>query len=237
MNLYDYDSAVSTASWMNTNDYYNAYYQVKSRTLVGDLSYLYKKYSPTSPEDFYNKYINDTYSKDGDVRHHGRTQKQLMDIARRYQNISATGDELKFFYDNLVYHYFIQTYEGHKHEQEIMEYLKSKGKECKTTNPDDDAELGLDLEIDIAFIQVKPITFFYGNRNESLINDRLLAIEKYGKAMKKYNKPTVFAIYNKVGNQIFWLKNKNGGILHKIENLIDDEGKTKLDYTLKCSKI
>lgn len=215
-----------------------AFYKINSRQSIGDLSYLFQKYQPTDYQDFYNKYTTDTKCKDR--RHCGRSEEELLVIAERYKAFAKSDLPVEIFFNNLIWHIIVQTFEGHRKEIELKQYLINKGFNVKNVKSDLDAEYAIDLLISKgdqkAFIQVKPISFFMGNSNQSLLNDRLLAIKKYKKALDKFGLHTIYCVYKKEGNKVEWLTNEKGGLGHKLNSLLADTGITKLSKNANTYK-
>lgn len=213
---------------LNTNACNNAYLKVKLRNIIGDLSYLYKKYKPTDYTDFYTKYTNDTVGDD--PRHRGRSNAEIRNVAEKWRALSHSNLDVEIFYKALIFYIICATFDGHKFELDFMDYIKSKGYTVTTSDPEIDAKFGVDLVLDNFFIQIKPVTFFIGDYNQSLLIDRRIAIEKYYKTYSTFKKPTYFAIYRKTDNGVQWLLNKNNKYTHKISDLLNIDGTTKLIY-------
>lgn len=209
--------------------YKDAWYKVKNRNNIGDLSYLYDKYNPTSELDFYNQYVSDT-TYTPDIRHRGRSETELNKICNDYMFYSNSTD-FDEAYNNMIYHIIVETYRGHQKERDLMEYIRSKGYEVSKSSSEDDAKLGIDLICKKGnkkvFLQVKPISFFIGNGRWDLIQDRQLAFQKRTLAKQLYNCDTVFAIYKLNGDETEWLMNDKGGFSHRFESFLDYDGHTK----------
>lgn len=215
---------VSSTSWM-TKDFNRYWYRLNNRENVGDMTYLYNKYQPTSYEDFYVKYTTDTVGEN--PKWHGRSEEELDEIAKRYQELSNRYDvNLSTFKNNIIWHTIVQTFDGHKKELELKQYLNSLGHDVRGVDPELDAKYGVDLAFYKGgqlrfYIQVKPYTFILGNSNWSLINDRKLALQK-GRQLQV---PTYFAFYDKSGK---WLTNPH--IVSRLTDYIDNNGYTKLTH-------
>ena len=106
--------------------------------------------------------------------------------------------------------------------------LESSGYTVTEVYGDDDAELGADLwcekDDEIFAVQVKPLTFFLGNSNQSLINDRIGAHKKVEKCLKKYGKKTYYVVYSPQTNT--FLKKENGKFAFRLEEFCDKQGHT-----------
>ena len=155
---------------------------ISGRPYVGNCSYLYATLKPTSYQDFFDKYINFISPvNEGDKlkknQFYGRTIADLVRLATYYQE--QANDEnftLEEFFDDIVCHVIIETFDGHKAEKELMKVLTDYGFDVEETEGDMDAEYGVDLIVRKngefkEFIQVKPISTFV-RTNPSLIEDR-----------------------------------------------------------------
>ena len=83
---------------------------------------------------------------------------------------------LEEFFDDIVCHVIIETFDGHQAEKELMNVLTRYGYDVEETEGDMDAEYGVDLIVRKngefkEFIQVKPLSTFV-RTNPSLIEDR-----------------------------------------------------------------
>lgn len=226
----NWDECIST-SWM-TSSCNMGFWKINGRKNIGDLSYLYQKYQPKDYQDFYDKYTSDTT---GDKpEHHGRTEEELRKIAQNYKLYANSTLDDDMFFKNLLWHIIVQTYEGHKQEQVLIEYMNQYELNASSCNPDMDAVYGTDIEATYNnkkfYVQVKPITFFYGNNNQSLLNDRINAIKKYNKTIADYNAITYYVIYEKgKDGEIKWWYNEKGKLFNKLSDLIAPTGITKFN--------
>lgn len=221
---------INTATASHKYDY--AWYKLKNRYTIGDLSYLYTKYNPTSELDFYYQYINDGETNETDNRYHrGRSYVELRDICDAYMDYARTTDWNEA-YHNLCYHIIVETYNGHKKERDLMNYIKSKGYRVTPTNSHEDCDLGVDL---IAWkdgkkigIQVKPISFFIGNTKSDLKSDRRLAFKKRDMAKNSGFDEVYFSIYKSYSKtDTVWVGNSKDGILHTFDEYLNSDGTTK----------
>lgn len=156
---------------------------ISGRPYVGSCSYLYAMFKPKSYQDFFDKYIsyldpehlNKKRLKKGE--HYGRSIDDLVYLAEYYKK-NAVDDSftLEEFFDDIVCHVIIETFDGHKAEKELVNVLTEYGFEAEETEGVMDAEFGVDLIVkkdgDIKeYIQVKPISTFV-RTNPSLLEDR-----------------------------------------------------------------
>lgn len=140
------------------------------RPVIGSCSYLYKLFKPTSYEDFLNQYTQYTYGPTPELC--GRSIDELIVLSRLFQEKSEeiNGNNEKFpkltfedYYDLLILHIIIETYDGQKVEEYYREMYESVGCEIELPSEKEDARLGIDFIIKTNernhFIQVKPRTF------------------------------------------------------------------------------
>lgn len=213
-----------------TTDLKEKWYGLNSTKKCGCMTWLYKKYGrPLTVQEFYDSYINDIQSSEMDSRTFGRTQEQLLKIAIELMTKDNGRFELNDYLSYIYKKLFYDTIIGCKKEKQIKEYIESKGFKTKEPSFEDDIKLGVDL---FAFrdnelkciIQSKPNTFFLGNSNKSLINDRKKALSKQDKAKDKYGVPTYYIIYNK--NTGEFIKNDIGTLAFRLTDLINQDGTT-----------
>lgn len=210
--------------------YGNIWKRISGRPFVGNCSYLYKKLKPDSYQDFYNKYIN--YTSPNKTKslmkdeYYGRTIDDLLNLANEYKYLcndnSLTIDE---FFDDIVNHVIIETFDGHIAESYITNILEKKGFTVINSDGRLDAVLGVDLIVKwkekiISFLQIKPITTFLGDKNKSLIDDR---INFYGK-QEKLNE------YIKTAYKNCIIKNANIEYMLYDKSTYDNENKLKWYY-------
>ena len=206
----------------STTDLKNKWYGLNSTDNFGCCTYLYKKYGyPATVEEFYNKYVTD--EKDENLKTYGRTEDFIM----KYAGILAKRDNNRFSIDD-YYSYIIKklmydTIEGLKWESKLNDYINSKGFTTKPPTIYEDTTLGIDIKVYKdnnlkCLVQCKPISFFRGNSNYSLINDRMKAITKEQKAVNAFGVPVFYCIYEKNKNE--WKLNKKGGRCFKLKDLI-----------------
>ena len=220
---------------------------INGRRFIGSNSWLFKTLKPKSYQDFFDKYLtltkgkslnpNIDYTNKWDLLkddHYGRTLEDLIAIARFYKSLCPYVDyPLEEFFDDLVNHIIIETYDGHQAEIELENILVSKGFNVEGTDGDFDAKYGVDLIVTknnrTRYIQVKPLTTFLGNKNEGLINDRL----KFFKKQKDLNNllggnnEIIYMLYDKTHfdktKEILWFY-KGDKVTFKLTELIDDNG-------------
>lgn len=226
-------------SFDNINEYYitkqilwkynKIWKKFSYRKWIGDCSFLYKKFRPVSYEDFYQKYVKDgENNKVDDIRFRGRTEKEIYQIALQYRSLCDINIDIDIYVKNIILHTIIETYNGQKIEETIQEYIESKGYNVIRCCGDEDAEYGIDLKVhndtETFALQIKPLSFFKGNKNISLINDRISAFVKEQKCYNTFNIKTYYIVYDIIStNQFKILKNKNK-ILFKLKHLCHTNG-------------
>lgn len=156
---------------------------ISGRPYVGNCSYLYSVLKPLNYQDFFEKYVNyinpiNEGEKIKRNQFYGRTIDDLIRLAKYYQEQANDATfTLEDYFDDIVCHVIIETFDGHKAEKELMTILNKYGFEVEETEGDMDAEYGVDLIVRKngefkEFIQVKPISTFV-RTNPSLIEDRV----------------------------------------------------------------
>ena len=205
-----------------TTDLKNLWYGLNSTYNFGCCVYLCKKYGyPVTVEEFYNKYINDP--KEEDLTTCGRSEEFIMKYACILGNRDNNRFSIDDYYSYIIKKLFYDTIEGCKWESKLNDYIISKGFTTKPPTPYEDTKLGIDIKVYKdnnlkCLIQCKPISFFRGNSNYSLINDRMKAITKEQKAVNAFGVPVFYCIYEKNKNE--WKTNKKGGRCFKLKDLI-----------------
>lgn len=230
-------------SWMRGIDFDNSYRLIQPTKIIGNMAYLYIKYDkPQTTKEFYVRYISDNLSSEK-IGCNGKSEKDWLNLVKiYYQNSSAKYDiPFEYYCQNLLYRQFYQTIEGHKKEYTILNYINQQYPSFTASTVDGitDLEYGVDIEVKskdkpVFYIQVKPITFLFGNSNKDLIQDRKNLIKKNNKIDNK-----VYVVYyRKNGNDIEWMTTKSNKILFDVNAFIKDNGSStfnnfKENYTWK----
>lgn len=222
-----------------------------ARKYVGDCSYLFEKLKPSSYKDFYEKYINDGKKTSGstniDDYHRGRTEWEIIDNAKYlYDTICKRyPDDNVNFVDCLnvtVGHTIHETYDGHIVENIVDEMFNKKG--LKTIKPCGDADTlyGIDrfcyIDDKLQFTsQIKPISFFLGNSNRSLIEDRISAFNKGRKAQEVFNVKMYYIIYDgsvSSENNVGFVCKSNNKMAFELSELCNGDGTVKILPKNRC---
>lgn len=203
------------------------WYGLNSTTNCGCCTYLFKKYGqPETVQEFYNSYINDHVINS---RTNGRNEDYLLGVAKVLQELDNFRENTDVYFIYIIQKLFVDTFNGCQKEKEVKDIIENAGFKCESPTYNEDIKFGIDLKVyknNILkyLVQVKPNTFFYGNNNKTLINDRKNAIIKEERSNEKYKVPTYYVIYSK--NTGKFIPTKNNKLCHKLTNLIDNEGLT-----------
>ena len=212
----------------NTTDLKEKWYGMNSTGNFGCCTYLYKKYGyPDTYEDFYKTYIKDTSFND---KEHGRNEEYIYKMAYMLYVKDDERFNIEDYYSYIIKKLIYDTLNGCKQESKVNDLLKRKGLRTESPTINEDLKYGIDIKVYekdklLYMIQVKPNTFFIGNRNQSLINDRKLALEKEQKTKQQFGVNTYYIIYNKNDNNFIF--NKGKYLSHRLEDLINTDGTTK----------
>ena len=220
---------IKKAIEIDTNtDLKEKWYGMNSTKNFGCCTYLYKKYGyPETYDEFYIKYINDDKFQD---KEHGRNEEYIYKMAYM---LYLKDDErfcIEDYYSYIIKKLIYDTLNGCKQESKVNDLLKRKGLRTVSPTINEDLKYGIDIKVYekdklLYMIQVKPNTFFIGNRNQSLINDRIKALEKEQKTKQQFGVNTYYIIYNKNDNN--FILNKGKYLSHRLEELINTDGTTK----------
>lgn len=202
------------------------------RNSVGDCSNLFQRLRPTDYYDFYIKYTKDgeeTVNNRKDFKFYGRTEDEIEEIAKKYKaECGNTSYTLEEFIKNVYMHTIIETFDGQKKEQEVSQMLVNMGYTYEKPEKNEDSRFGIDFKVfengKFEFVlQVKPISFFIGSHNKSLIEDRISAFEKQSLVMRYFNVPTYYMVYKSDNDgKVQWLK-RDGKLCIKLKFLCNQE--------------
>ena len=241
------------------NKQYNTIYKTNyaPKTSIGDCSFLYKKYSPSSYEEFFSKYIkdfNDEFSFDTHKgnKYCGRSLEQLTCLAESYFNEIKEYNRkrkkkndvtVQMCFDDLFNHIIIETFDGKIVEKYLSKMIQESSSDFVVEECDGykDSEYGADIIVRkksdrsyIRYLQVKPHTFFAETKNKSLIEDRKNAIRKEYILRNSIDSQGYieYVIYDKdalfLKNEIL-IARKGNKTKFKITDLIFDNGSPKFN--------
>lgn len=258
------DYSIKSKSYYNDlkrifNSNYNMIYKngYAPKPSIGDCSFLYKKYNPSSYEDFFEKYTNDynnlfSFETHKGDKYCGRSIEQFTCLAESYFNEIKEFNRkrkkkndvtLQMCFDDLFNHVIIETFDGKAVEKFLSKMIKESSSDFVVEDCDGsrDSEYGADIIVKkksdrgyIRYLQVKPHTFFMATKNKSLIRDRVNAINKEYKLRSGLDSEGYieYVIYDKdallLRNEILIAKRGNK-TKFKITDLIFDNGSPKLD--------
>ena len=202
------------------------------RPSIGDCSNLFQRLRPTDYYDFYLKYTKDgeeTVHNREVFKHCGRTEEEIEEVARKYMaecgNTSFTFED---FVKNVYMHTIIETYDGQTKEQDVNQILANLGYTYEKPEKEEDSRFGIDFKVykdgKLVFVlQIKPISFFLGSKNYSLIQDRIGAFEKQSLVMDRLHVPTYYMVYKADDNgNVGWLT-ENGKLCFELKRLCNQE--------------
>lgn len=211
-----------------------------SKKYVGDCSDLYKRLKPTSYEDFYKKYIFDGekgIAQNCSIYNRGRTEMEIIDNAKElYLTISSKypNDEIKFndCLNVSIGHVIYETYDGQKIEDIVEIMLSDKGYLVKKPSSEYDSKFGIDrlcyYNGILSFtVQIKPISFFHGDKNLSLIEDRKKAFNNDERIMKCFNVIPYYIVYEKVKDSVTFLYKDKNKMAFRLGELCESNGNSK----------
>lgn len=219
---------------------YNTHWKLfAGRKSIGDCSNLFQRLCPTDYYDFYVKYTKDgedTVLNRSEFIYSGRTEEEIKSIAEKYRDeCNDYSYPLEDYIKNVYMHTIIETFDGQLKERQVNQILTNFGYTYEKPNNDEDSKYGIDFKVFkegklIFVIQVKPISFFIGNKNQSLINDRKNAFKKEALVREKFNVPTYYMIYSVEENGgVKWLC-ENNKLLFDLHRLCNE--KNGLPYCL-----
>lgn len=221
----------------NQNDVNNAYNRkYKLPEYIGYCMRNFERFKPTSYEDAFNKYIESGYDTGHDALNKGRTKDELEAIAMEWMAECPNSKlELADFYDAMVLHAVIETYDGYMREKQVKDALNSVGAKIDNVSGNEDVKMAIDVKAElngnVFLIQVKPVSFFAGSHNEALNNDRAALIKKEMRARNKYGVNTFFRylIYDSWGNGEWLINMDKNKCSFSYDELLDENGKPKVD--------
>lgn len=209
----------------------NIFYGLNTTANFGCATYLYKKYGyPNTLMEFWNKYKND--AKVGS-RYNGRSMEY---VALQAHKLAELDNYQESNQDYLLYIFakvFLDTMVGMRFEKKAQQICKQNGYNIEDVTVEDDKDYGIDFKISKDdklqyLIQVKPHTFFIGNRNESLINDRKNCFKKERKSIEKYKVPTLYMIYDRASGE--FIENQKGKKTYRLKSLLYENGEPKIMF-------
>ena len=207
------------------------------RNYIGDCSKLFQRLNPESYTDFYKKYIEDGEKhKNNDelLIYRGRTEEEITNIAKMYQKDCNRFDiPLETFILNIICHVIHETYDGQNVEREVGKMLNKLNYIYKKPDGNEDAKYGIDFKVyskdKLMFIlQIKPMSFFTGNSNKSLIEDRINAFHKERLCNDMFGCKVYYMAYQINNNGgIYWYQDKNNKKCQLLSHFCNEDGTIK----------
>ena len=211
------------------NDWYEKIY--RQPYSIGYVSELLKKFRPKDYENAYDMYVvSGIVDTDLPKDKRGRTKEELEELALQWKERSGVDLPLVDFYDALVLHAVVETYDGLLMEFKAMEMYEKFGFITEGTDGDTDRSCGIDFvakkDDKTLLVQVKPISFFRGEKPD-LVSDRVAVITtKHRLGLEKFpDSSYTYMIYDKEKK---WL-NKDGRFNFRYSELVDERGKMKVN--------
>lgn len=225
-----------------------------SSACIGQCTYLFDKYNPKTADEFIISYTTDCDDNFDTVNFRGnktkgRSYDDLRSIAHGlYKDLSDNNllkeNNITFeeCYDEIINHCIIETFNGKKYELFIKNVLSNNGYIVQNTNGKIDEIYGIDIiakkNDKYRYFQIKPVTAFIGNKNQSLIEDRINFYRKEYDwntvGYKQYNLPKgeiLYMCYDKNKKDIAFLKNKNTNRhFFRLNELCNTNGETLIEY-------
>ena len=218
---------------------------------VGNCTDLYYLLKPFDYLDFYYKYIeNAERNKHLPIERRGLTYKELYELAEKFQSLVEESTEFRYdlsiYFYSLVCHIIVETFNGQKIEEIVMNNVKTMGFNVSKVNGSKDARQGIDIAVsnndNKFYIQVKPISFFL-SKKEDTQQDRISCCRKREKVMEMEGLDTYYMIYEMRSNidELKWVIKDNGKKLFKISDLFsydkNDISGTIINYVLPKKRI
>lgn len=201
----------------------DAWYGLNQTYRWGCVAYLYKKYGrPDNYQAFYDYYVTDITGEAPQT--YGRSEDYIYEYAEALKEKSGENYPTMDYYNYIVKKLIVDTLDGAQKENEAAQFIKEQGYTLEEPTYLEDKDLGIDLKAykdgKLKFmVQVKPHTFFLGNNNKGLLNDRNKAVVKEKSAKKIYGVPVYYMVYNKRTGD--WITH-NGHKALKLNDLLNN---------------
>ena len=162
---------------------------------------------------------------------------EIIDNAKElYLTISSKypNDEIKFndCLNVSIGHVIYETYDGQKIEDIVEIMLSDKGYLVKKPSSEYNSKFGIDrlcyYNGILSFtVQIKPISFFRGDKNLSLIEDRKKAFNNDERIMKCFNVIPYYIVYEKVKDSVTFLYKDKNKMAFRLGELCESNGNSK----------
>ena len=224
----------------DVNTSYNRTYKLPE--YIGYCMRIFERLEPVSYEDAFEKYTNSGYDTNFDSLNRGRTKEELVAIAKRWmEECPDSMLSLADFYDALILHIIVETYDGDVREKQVKDSLRQAGATIESVSGDEDSRMAIDIKAELNgntfLVQVKPVSFFVGGMtNKSLNDDRKALYKKERRAREKYGANTYFRylLYDSFETGEWIVNTDKNKCSFSYDELLDDFGRPKKSYeTLK----
>ena len=244
---FDVERALSSKKILKRYDALRNVYRdsISPSASIGNCSRMYSILKPDSYEDFYRKETEYAEAhRDGmSVEERGLTYDDICSLAEMYKALVEEKDSSLVFnaalYFNLIIcHAFIETFDGMKKEEDVIRYITSLGYNTQKIAGIKDARSGVDILVtgkgSRFYVQVKPCSFFRGNK-EDLKRDKVMLCRKREETLMTEGTDTYYMIYESdpARGTIRWAMRENGKMLFPIWEIFsyDTETLMKTDHT------
>ena len=224
----------------DVNASYNKTYKLPE--YIGYCMRIFERLEPTSYEDAFKKYTESGYDTNFDSLNRGRTKEEIVAIAKKWMEECPDSKlSLVDFYDAMILHIVVETYDGYLREKQVKDALKQVGADIETVSGDEDVKMAIDVKAELNgntfLIQVKPISFFVGGMtNKPLNDDRKALSRKERRAREKYGANTYFRylLYDSFDTGEWIVNEEKGKCSFSYDELLDNFARPKKNYeTLK----
>lgn len=245
MELYEFDidKCISAKELLRKKKELRVIYQRNCSypRFLGNCTDLYYLLKPTDYLDFYNKELR--YAEENHylpIERRGLTYNEFYELAVKYKTLAEEATSLKYdlsiYFYALVCHAIIESFNGQKIEELVMNLVKRRGYDVQKVDGDKDARHGIDIAVKGItrefYIQVKPFTFFIGNADDTQ-RDRIGLCRKREDVLEMENIDTYYLIYENNGNinELKLVSKDNDYILFRINELFEYD-KNDIENTL-----
>ena len=204
--------------------------ELKYGSNIGYVSNLMKRLNPSSYKDAYDLYIESGRNeKNMPPTKRGRDENELEALAKRWMDFYGKGDiPLSDFYDALVLHAIIETYDGFRFEKEAKDKLSEAGYETSWATASEDGKYGVDIvarnELSTILIQIKPVSFFLSRRMHTK-SDRAKMWIHMNAAKNDFGESLIYKFLIYDGKTGMWVFNeKSGRCAFDYDELVDIGG-------------
>ena len=192
------------------------------KDVSGSGNYLWSILKPTSEDDFYNKFVSYASThKSKPIAWRGLDEGELTNLAESFKTDfeanAACTYPVDVYYDYMLLHLIQEPFNGHRKELEMLEYLRSRGKDARLADGDLDLKYKVDILVaDNIGIQIKRETILYSRKEnvikaiEDLTRSKDIVKEKFGITM-------YYGIYKADGT---WMRSDEGKILLTYDEFI-----------------